>query len=80
MVLGETPRHFNLKRWRYSSLEKFEDAFNTALYLMQTKLSDATFSVAYFNLGKCRLEAASDVMPGMFLGPIALDKCKISWS
>ena len=36
--LGETPRHLIRKRCRcrYSSLEKFEDAFDTALDLAQT--------------------------------------------
>ena len=45
--LGETPRRFVLKRCRYSSLEKFEDAFDTALGLMQTKPSDAAFSAVF---------------------------------
>ena len=45
--LGETPRRFNPKRYQHSSLEKFEDAFNTALYILQTKPSDATFSSVF---------------------------------
>ena len=35
--LGETSRRFILERCRYSSLDKLEGAFDTALYLMQTK-------------------------------------------
>ena len=42
--LGETPRRLIRKRCRYSSLEKFEDAFDTELDLVQTKPSDAAFS------------------------------------
>ena len=34
---GETPSRLIQKRCWYSSLEKFEDAFDTALDLMQTK-------------------------------------------
>ena len=33
--LGETPRCLIRKRCRYSSVEKFEDAFDTALDLLQ---------------------------------------------
>ena len=43
MGLGETPRRLIRKRYRYSSREKIEDAFDTALGLMQTKPSDAAF-------------------------------------
>ena len=35
MGLGETPHRLIRKRSRYSSLEKFEDAFDTALDFMQ---------------------------------------------
>ena len=63
MGLGETPRHLIRKRCRYFLLEKFEDAFDTALDLMQTKPSDAAFS----NFDQCRPEAAGDVMSGMAL-------------
>ena len=45
--LGKTPHCFNLKRCRHSSLEKYEDAFDIALYLMQTKPSDWAFSAAF---------------------------------
>ena len=48
--LGETPRHFILKRCQYSSLEKFEDAFDTALYLMQTKSPNAALSAVFRTL------------------------------
>ena len=41
--LGETPRHLIRKLSRYSLLEKFEDAFNTALDLMQTRPLDTAF-------------------------------------
>ena len=41
--LGETPRRFNLERCRYSSLEKFEDEFDTALHLIETKPSAVAF-------------------------------------
>ena len=34
--LGETPRPFVLKRCRFSSFEKFEDAFDTKLGLNAT--------------------------------------------
>ena len=41
--LGETPRHFLIrKRCRYSSFDKFEDAFNTALDSMQKKSKRST--------------------------------------
>ena len=45
--LGEMPRRFILKRYRCSSLKKFEDAFDIALDLMQTKPSDAAFSAVF---------------------------------
>ena len=45
--LGETTRHLIRKRYRYSSREKFEDAFDTALDLTQTKRSDAAFSAVF---------------------------------
>ena len=45
--LGETPRRFKLKRCRYFHSKKFEDAFETALYLMQTKAADAAFSAVF---------------------------------
>ena len=45
--LGKTPHRFNLTRCRYSSLEKFEDAFDTTLYLMQSKPSDAAYSAIF---------------------------------
>ena len=35
--IGETPRRLILKRCRCSSSEKLEDAFDTALDLIQTK-------------------------------------------
>ena len=36
---GETPRRLIRKRCRYSSLGKFEDIFDTALYLLQKTLA-----------------------------------------
>ena len=45
--LDETPQCFILKRCRYASLEKFEDAFDTALDLIQTKTSDAAYSAVF---------------------------------
>ena len=44
---GETPRCLIRKCGRYSSLQKFEDAFDTAIDLMQTKPSYATFSAVF---------------------------------
>ena len=43
----KTLRHFILKCCRYSSLKKFEDAFDTALELMQTKPLDVAFSAIF---------------------------------
>ena len=67
--LGETPCCLIRKRYRYSSAEKFEEAFDTALDLMQTKpSSDAAFSAVNLpNFNKCRPEAAGDVISGMAL-------------
>ena len=45
---GVTPRRLNPKRCRYFSLEKFEDAFDTALDLTKTKPSDAALSFVFF--------------------------------
>ena len=67
MGLGETPRRFILKRCRYSYLEKFEDAFDTSLWLMQTKPSDVAFS------GVFRLDAPGDVISGMALDYVVTD-------
>ena len=50
MGLGETPRRFILECCRYSSLEKFEDAVDTVLDLMQTKPSGAAFSAVFRSL------------------------------
>ena len=61
--LGETPRRLIRKRYQYSSLDKFEDAFDTVLDLMQTKPSDADFG-RFSNFDKCQLEAAGDVISG----------------
>ena len=44
---GKMPRHFVLRCCRYHSVEKFEDAFNIALGLMQTKPLDAAFSTVF---------------------------------
>ena len=64
--LCETPRLAALrrlfcKRCRYSLLEKFEDALDTALDLMQTKPSDAA------NFHKCLPETAGHVMSDVAL-------------
>ena len=48
---------------------KFEDASDIALYLMQTKLSDATLS----DLNKCQLEATGDIISGMALDYVGTD-------
>ena len=45
--LGQTRRRLIRKRCRYSSLEKFEDAFDTALDLMQTKASDTALLAVF---------------------------------
>ena len=55
---SETPR------CQYSSFEKFEDAFDTVLDLMQTKPS---------NFDKCRPEEAGDVMSGVALDYVGTD-------
>ena len=73
--LGETPRRFNLKRCRYSSLVKFEDAFDTALYLMQTKSSDAAFSTVFITSINADRKQLVTSFPTFFLGPVVLDKC-----
>ena len=74
MGLGETLRRFILKRCWYSSLEKFEDVFDTTLDLIQTKLSDVAFSAVFEpNLEKCRPEAAGDVISGMALEYVGTD-------
>ena len=72
MRLCETPRRLLRKRCRNSSLEKFEDAFDTALDLVQTAPSDAAFS-AVLNFDKCRLEAAGDAISGMALDYFGTD-------
>ena len=45
--LGKTSRRLSRKRCRYSSLEKFEDGFDTALHSMQTKPLYAVFSAIW---------------------------------
>ena len=45
--VGEMPHRLIRKRCRYSSREKFEDAFDTALDLMQTKPSGAVFLAVF---------------------------------
>ena len=44
---SEMPRRLIRKRYRYSSREKLEDAFNTALDVVQTKPSNAAFSAVF---------------------------------
>ena len=82
MGLGETPRRFVLRRCRYSSLEKFEDAFDTALGLMlHCIIPNANKSVGcgmfgrFSNLDKFRLEAAGDrdVISGITLEYVGTD-------
>ena len=48
--LGKTPRRLIQKLCRYSSLEKFEDAYDTALDIMQTKPFDAAFLTVFLKL------------------------------
>ena len=64
MGLVETTRRFILKRCQYSSLEKFEDAFDTALYLISGRFS---------NLDKCQPEAACDVISGKALDYVGMN-------
>ena len=45
--LGKTPRRIISKHFKYSSLEKFEDSFDTALDFMQTKPSDVAFPAIF---------------------------------
>ena len=45
--LGETPRRLIRKRNRYSERKKFEDSFDIALDLMQTKPLDAALSAVF---------------------------------
>ena len=80
MGLGETPRHFVLKRCRYSSLEKCEDAFDTALVLMpHCIILNANKAVrcgifgCFSNLDKSRPEAAGDVISGTVLDYVGMD-------
>ena len=74
MGLGETPRRLSRKRYRYSSREKCEDVFGTALYLMQTKPSDAAFIFGRFsNFDKCQPEVAGDVMSSTALDYVGMD-------
>ena len=63
--LGETPRRLIQKRCRYSSLEKFQDTFDTALDLVQAKPSEAAFLAVFFNCEKCRSKVADDVISVM---------------
>ena len=75
--LGETPRRFVLKRCRYSSLKKFEDAFDTALGNTALYLTEASRRMQYFspfpNLDKCRPEAGGDVISGVTLDYVGTD-------
>ena len=60
--LSETPRRLIWKRCRFSSLEKFEDDFDTALDLVQIKPTEAAFLDVFLNFEKCWPEAADDVI------------------
>ena len=73
MGLGETPRRLIRKRSRHYSREKFEDAFDSALYLCKQKPSDAPFSAIFSNFDKCRPEAPGDVISGMALDHVGMD-------
>ena len=77
---GETPHRFFLKRCRYSSLEKFEDAFDTALDLMiLCTIINANKAVGcgnfgrFTNLDKCRPKATGDVISGMAVDHLGTD-------
>ena len=61
----------SLKRCRYSSLETFEDAFDTALY----KAVGCSIFGRFLNLDNGRPVAAGEVISVLFVGPIVLDKC-----
>ena len=75
--LGETPRRLSRKNCQYSSLNKSEDAFDTALHLQTTldrlPLFLRTF-VQYLIALWNRHEPASSVISGTFVGPIVPDK------
>ena len=79
MGQGESPRRFNPARCQYPSLEKFKDTCNAALYLIQTAnkaVGCGTYG-RFSNLHKFRPEAAGDIISGMFVGQIVLDKCVV---
>ena len=64
--LGETPYHLIRKRCRYSSLEKFQDVFDTALDLMRTEPSDAAFSAVYrTSINADRKQLVTSFMAGL---------------
>ena len=67
MRLGENPRRLIRKR-RYSSLEKSEDAVDTALDLMQRMASD---TAQHFD--KYRPEATGDVISGPAVDHVGTD-------
>ena len=73
------PRRYVLKRFRYSSLDKFEDAFDTELGLMPHCIRNANKVVGcgifgrFSNLAKCRPEAAGDVISGTTLEYVGMD-------
>ena len=71
------PRCFDRKRRRYSSLDKFEDDFDSAIGLMlHCIILNAYRAVGcgiFSNLNKCRPEAADDVISGMTLDYVNTD-------
>ena len=80
MGLGETPRRFVLKRCQYSSLENFEDAFDTALGLMPhciilnaNKAVECGIFGRFSNLDKYWPEPAGDVISGIVLDYVGTD-------
>ena len=75
MGLRETPRRFVLKCCRYSSLQKFEDGFGTALGLIlnASKAVGCSIFGRFSNLDKCRPEAACDVISGRALEYVGTD-------
>ena len=72
MWLSETPRRYVLKRCRYSSLEKFEEAFDTALDA-HAYCSRMRHFGRCSNFDKCRPEATGDVISSMTLDYVGTD-------
>ena len=72
MGLGETPRRFIPKRGGYSPFEKFEDAFDTVLGLVQHCIILSAYKAVgcgifgrFSNLDKCRPVAVGIAIAGI---------------